>query len=181
MFKRRHTEQITTGMVLNNRYRLQHQLGEGGAGVVYKAEDEQLKRTIAIKLLMPGRGMSAEKLERFQGEARSVARLNHPNIITLYDYAEEHGLPYLVMEYIPGQDLWELDNQYAPNLMPFEESVPIADGILAALEYSHAHHVIHRDLKPENVMITPEKMVWWPAQRPIWPQSWRWANPATIA
>jgi predicted ATPase len=146
-------------MVLNNRYRLQHQLGEGGAGVVYKAEDEQLKRTIAIKLLMPGRGMSAEKLERFQGEARSVARLNHPNIITLYDYAEEHGLPYLVMEYIPGQDLWELDNQYAPNLMPFEESVPIADGILAALEYSHAHHVIHRDLKPENVMITPEKQV----------------------
>ncbi len=161
MFRRRSTppESITTGSLLNNRYRLQEMLGEGGAGVVYKAEDEQLKRTIAIKLLTGDVHMTAEKLERFRGEARSVARLNHPNIITLYDYSEEQGRPYLVIEYIPGQDLWELDNRYAPNLMPFEESVPIIDGILAALEYSHARHVIHRDLKPENVMITPDRQV----------------------
>ncbi|MDH3676627.1 MAG: protein kinase, partial [Anaerolineae bacterium] len=161
MFKRRHTEpqSIMSGSLLNGRYRLQEQLGEGGAGVVFKAEDIQLKRTIAIKLLMAEGQMTDDKLQRFQGEARSVARLNHPNIITLYDYAEEQGRPYLVIEYIPGEDLWELDNRYAPELMPLEESLPIVDGILAALEYSHAHHVVHRDLKPENVMITPDKVV----------------------
>jgi len=161
MFKRRHNEpqSITLGTLLDGRYRLQDQLGEGGAGVVYKAEDEQLKRTVAIKLLMGVDGMAPDKLARFQGEARSVARLNHPNIITLYDYAETQGRPYLVIEFIPGQDLWELDNQYAPSLMPFEQSLPIIDGIAAALEYSHTHHVIHRDLKPENVMITPDKQV----------------------
>jgi serine/threonine protein kinase/tetratricopeptide (TPR) repeat protein len=148
-----------SGSLLNGRYRLQEQLGEGGAGVVFKAEDIQLKRTIAIKLLMAEGQMTDDKLQRFQGEARSVARLNHPNIITLYDYAEEQGRPYLVIEYIPGEDLWELDNRYAPELMPLEESLPIVDGILAALEYSHAHHVVHRDLKPENVMITPDKVV----------------------
>ncbi len=160
MFKRWQTlPSISVGSLLNNRYRLLKQLGEGGAGVVYKAEDEQLKRDVAIKVLTGDGNMSGEKLARFRGEARSVARLNHPNIITLYDYAEEQGRPYLVIEYIPGQDLWELDNGYAPNLMPFEESVPIVDDILAALEYSHAHQVIHRDLKPENVMITPNKQV----------------------
>jgi tetratricopeptide (TPR) repeat protein len=150
---------ITVGALLNQRYRLQEQLGEGGAGIIFKAEDEQLKRTVAIKLLTGDGHLSGDKLERFRGEARSVARLNHPNIITLYDYAEEQGRPYLVIEYIPGQDLWELDNRHAPNLMPFEESLPIIDGIIAALEYSHAHHVIHRDLKPENVMITPDRQV----------------------
>lgn len=160
MFRRQHSPQIIkVGSLLNNRYRLQEQLGEGGAGIVFKAEDEELKRAVAIKILIGGEHMAGEKLERFRSEARSVARLNHPNIITLYDYAEEQGRPYLVIEYIPGQDLWELDNSYAPELMPFAKSVPIIDDILAALEYSHAHHVIHRDLKPENVMITPENQV----------------------
>jgi predicted ATPase len=160
MFRRRQRapQPITIGSVLDNRYRLQEQLGAGGAGVIYKAEDEQLKRTVAIKILLGG-GMDGSKLERFRGEARSVARLNHPNIITLHDYAEEQGQPYLVIEYIPGEDLWELDNNYAPDLMPIEEALPIIDGILAALEYSHAHQVIHRDLKPENIMITPEGQV----------------------
>lgn len=160
MFRRRQRapQPITIGSVLDSRYRLQEQIGEGGAGVIYKAEDEQLKRTVAIKVLLSG-GMDSGKLERFRGEARSVARLNHPNIITLYDYAEEQGQPYLVIEYIPGKDLWELDNNYAPDLMPFKEALPIVDGILAALEYSHTHHVIHRDLKPENIMITPDKQV----------------------
>ncbi|MCB9076429.1 MAG: protein kinase [Anaerolineaceae bacterium] len=150
---------ISVGTLLNNRYRLQTLLGEGGAGIIFKAEDEQLSREVAIKLLLSEGDISGDKLARFRGEARSVARLNHPNIITLYDYAEENGRPYLVIEYIPGMDLWELDNGYAPNLMPLAEALPIFDGILAALEYSHAHQVIHRDLKPENVMITPDKQV----------------------
>jgi predicted ATPase len=160
MFRRRSSPQpITIGSTLNNRYRLDEQLGEGGAGVVYKAEDMQLSRTVAIKILIGDRQMADEKLERFRSEARSVARLNHPNIITLYDYAEEGGRPYLVIEYIPGQDLWELDNSFAPGLMPVEKSVAIINDVLAALDYSHAHRVIHRDLKPENVMITPEDQV----------------------
>lgn len=161
MFKRRYTqpEPIAVGSVLNERYQLQEQLGEGGAGVVFKAKDRQLGRIVAIKVLLAGGAMDADKLARFKSEARSVARLNHPNIITLYDYAEQQGQPYLVIEYIPGQDLWELDNSYAPNLMPLEEALPIIDGILAALDYSHARHVIHRDLKPENVMITPDRQV----------------------
>lgn len=161
MFGQRQTtiKSITVGTVLNNRYRLQQQLGEGGAGIIFKAEDEQLNRTVAIKLLLNEGDITGDKLARFRGEARSVARLNHPNIITLYDYAEENGRPYLVIEYIPGMDLWELDNQQAPKLLPFEQALPIFDGILAALQYSHAHKVIHRDLKPENVMITPDEQV----------------------
>lgn len=161
MFKRHQSTRttITVGSLLNGRYRLLEQLGQGGAGVIYKAEDEQLKRIVALKVLHADGGMAADKLERFRSEARSVARLNHPNIVTLYDYAEQEARPYLVMEYVPGQDLWALDNSYAPNLMPFSLSLSIIDGILAALEYSHAHQVIHRDLKPENVMITPEGLV----------------------
>jgi tetratricopeptide (TPR) repeat protein len=157
--KRQPPPQIEVGSVLNDRYRLDEQLGAGGAGVVYRAEDLQLSRTVAIKVLIGEGHMSGDKLERFRSEARSVARLNHPNIITLYDYAEAQGRPYLVIEYIPGQDLWELDSSYAPDLMPLEQSIPITGDILAALEYSHSHHVIHRDLKPENVMITPDKQV----------------------
>ncbi len=158
MFGRQQSQPADNDL-LGGRYRLQKQLGEGGAGIIYQATDEQLGRVVAIKLLMSGAAMSADKQARFRSEARSVARLNHPNIVTLFDYIDTESQPYLVLEYIPGQDLWALDNSYSPNLMPFEVSLPIIDGILAALEYSHRHDVIHRDLKPENVMITPEMQV----------------------
>ena len=138
MFKQRQLTPppITPGLRLSNRYRLEEQLGEGGTGVIYKAKDEELGRVVAIKLLTAKGGLAGDKLKRFRSEARSVARLNHPNIVTLYDYAEaEEGWPYLVMEYIPGHDLWEVDNSYSPDLMPLTESLSIVDSILAALEY----------------------------------------------
>ncbi len=152
-------ETVTTGSVINGRYKIEKQLGQGGAGVVYKATDAQLARTVAIKVLNVEANMAADKLARFRSEARSVARLNHPNIVTLFDYSEEQGQPYLVMEYVPGQDLWALDNSFSPNLMPTEKVLTIVDDILAALEYSHQKSVIHRDLKPENVMVTPDGQV----------------------
>ena len=107
MFGRQRTTTPPPGpnSLLANRYRLLEKLGEGGAGVIYKAEDEQLGRVVAIKLLTAAT-MTVEKLTRFRSEARSVARLNHPNIVTLYDFADSKEQPYLVMEYIPGQDLW---------------------------------------------------------------------------
>ncbi len=160
IFKRQNAPvPITVGSILNNRYRLKKQLGQGGAGIVYQAEDEQLKRMVAIKVLTTTGNMAGDKLARFRSEAQSVARLNHPNIVTLYDIAEEQDQPYLVMEYIPGQDLWAFDNSFSPDLMPFKDALLIIDGILAALEYSHHHAVIHRDLKPENVMITPDQQI----------------------
>ncbi|MCB9418204.1 MAG: protein kinase [Ardenticatenaceae bacterium] len=140
---------------LKERYRLVEWVGEGSMGVVYRAHDETLDRQVAIKFLPPGHVSGSEASDRFLREARAVARLSHPNIMTLFDVDREDGWFYLVLEYIPGHDLHTiLTQKQAP--LPLNEALSVVRGTLAALGYAHNQGIIHRDLKPENIMLTPD-------------------------
>src|SRR2546425_10147180 len=134
-------------------YILLEPLGQGGMAVVYRARQESLDRTVAVKVLSENLAASTEFMERFRREARTAANLRHPNVITVHDFGEdERGVPYLVLEYIGGPTLADLmdvglDDQRIPDLL---------DQIAAGLDYAHAHGVIHRDIKPGNVLMTED-------------------------
>jgi serine/threonine protein kinase/DNA-binding NarL/FixJ family response regulator len=143
---------------LKNRYRLVQWLGGGSMGTVYRAHDETLDRDVAVKFLLPERVASKELLARFLREARAVARLSHPNIMTLYDVDCEGPWHYLVLEYVPGQNLHALMvDRGGP--FPLDEAVPLLRGVLEALAYAHARDLVHRDIKPENIMRMPNGRV----------------------
>ncbi len=128
-----------------SHYEIVEKLGEGGMGVVYKARDSRLGRTVAIKVV------NAEFTQRFEREARAIAALNHPHICTLYDVGEQEGAPYLVMEYVEGQPL--------KGPLAAGEALPYAIQICEALAAAHKAGIIHRDLKPDNVLLTAEGSV----------------------
>ena len=134
------------GTVLNQRYHLQAELGRGGMGVVYRSRDLLLDRDVAIKVLL-GAELGAAGSERLLKEARAVARLNHPNIVSVYDAGEAEGRFYVVMEYVEGVSLHEQPPQ------TLAEAISITRQVCAALDHAHAHGIIHRDIKPENVLI----------------------------
>ena len=146
--------------VLVNRtlahYRVLAQLGKGGMGEVYLAEDLRLRRRVALKVLPPDLAEEPRHLERFRREARSVAALNHPNIVTLYSVEEAEGLHFLVLEVVEGETLADL---LADGPLPLERLLPIARSLAEALEAAHSCGVIHRDLKPRNVMVSREGRV----------------------
>ena len=137
-------------------YILLEPLGHGGMAVVYRARQESLDRTVAVKVLSENLAASTEFMERFRREARTAANLRHPNVITVHDFGEdERGVPYLVLEYIEGPTLADLmdvglDDSRIPDLL---------DQIAAGLDYAHAHGVIHRDIKPGNVLTTEDGRV----------------------
>ncbi len=133
--------------ILNNRYQLDSERGRGGMGVVYKGRDLLLDREVAIKVLNKT-GLGTEGRVRLLREAQAVARLNHPNIITVYDAGEADGVPYIVMELLQGGSLYERRTQ------DLDELLEISQQVCAALEHAHAHGIIHRDLKPENIIVT---------------------------
>src|SRR3954452_6527792 len=135
--------------VIGGRYRLADVLGRGGMSEVWLAEDLELGRLVAIKLLAPNADNA-----RFEREARAVASLAHPNITQLYDYGEDGGRPYIVLEYVPGGTLEErLRSGSTPS---DDETFGIAAGIAAGLAHAHARGVVHRDLKPANVLFDEE-------------------------
>ncbi|RME47495.1 MAG: serine/threonine protein kinase, partial [Caldilineae bacterium] len=143
---------------LKDRYRLLEWLGEGSMGMVYRARDETLGRDVAIKFLLPKQIIGGEASARFLREARLVARLSHPNIMTLHDMGREGNWHYLVLEYIAGQDLHtRLVERGGP--LPVAEALHAARGLLEALAYAHQQGVIHRDIKPENILLTPDGRV----------------------
>jgi serine/threonine-protein kinase len=127
-------------------------------GIVYRAFDELLNREVAVKFLAAESFGSGEISDRFRREARAVARLSHPNIMMLYDLDQETSWRYLVLEYIPGQDL-EARRLERGGRLPAGEAVPIIQAVLEALAYAHAQGVIHRDIKPQNIMLTPKGQV----------------------
>jgi len=138
-------------------FRIEHELGRGGAGVVYLAHDTKLDRSVAIKSLPPEVKDNPKALSRFTREARVLASLNHPNIATIHEVLERaEGLSYLVLEYIPGQTLAE---RITKGPLKLEETLTIALQIAEALAAAHEHDVIHRDLKPGNIKITPKGKV----------------------
>ena len=134
------------GQLVNDRYRLDAELGRGGMGTVYRAHDTLLERDVAIKVLS-NTGLGTEGRARLLREAQAVARLNHPNIVTVYDAGETDGTPFIVMELVAGETLRHIPT---PTLA---ETLTYARQICAALEHAHAHGIIHRDLKPENVIV----------------------------
>ncbi|HEY5838633.1 MAG TPA: protein kinase [Pyrinomonadaceae bacterium] len=137
---------FATGDVLRGRYRLESQIGRGGMGVVYRATDLQLHRTVAVKVI--SENSSADARERLIREARAAAALNHPHIVSVYDVGEAKGLPFFVMELVDGQSL--------SRMPPADLSRVIEIGlqICAALEHAHTNEIVHRDLKPDNVLIS---------------------------
>jgi serine/threonine-protein kinase len=138
-------------------FRIEQELGRGGAGVVYLAHDTKLDRSVAIKSLPPEVKDNPKALSRFTREARVLASLNHPNIATIFEELEEvEGQIYLVLEYVPGQTLAE---RIAKKPLKLEEALTIALQIAEAVAAAHEHDVIHRDLKPGNIKITQEGKV----------------------
>ncbi len=142
------------GMLLSNRYRLDAQVGTGGMSTVYRAFDQTLERQVAIKLLHRQIADDPDQLERFSREARAVAQLSHPHIVTVIDAGEEDGRPYIVFEFVDGETLKERIRRDGP--MPVDEAVAYAIEIARALGYAHQRNIVHRDVKPQNVLIDEE-------------------------
>jgi serine/threonine protein kinase len=144
--------------LIGARYRLHHVLGRGSMGIVWAAHDEVLRRDVAVKEVLRPPGMSdgeAEVLrERTMREARSVARLSHPNLVTLYDVVQLDGEPYVVMELVPSSSLADLIRQRGP--LTLEQGAAVADAVAAALESAHRAGITHRDVKPGNVLIADD-------------------------
>src|SRR5581483_738652 len=138
---------------LIGHYRLLEQVGEGGMGVVYRAHDQRLGRDVALKLLPPAAFNDENARKRFHKEARVLARLNHPNIATVFDFDSQNGIDFLVTEYIPGETL---ASRLAAGTISTNEvlrlGMQLADGLAAA----HEAGVLHRDLKPANLQLTPD-------------------------
>lgn len=138
--------------VFNGRYELHRRLGRGGMAEVFLARDLQLDRPVAVKVLFTEYANDPAFVARFRREAQAAANLNHPNIVSVYDWGQEHGTYYIVMEYVDGPTLAELirrDGAVDP-----ERAIDIADDVASALGHAHARGVLHRDIKPGNILIS---------------------------
>ena len=139
-----------------SHYRILAQIGAGGMGVVYKAYDEQLEREVALKVLLPGLLAEEGARKRFRKEALALARLNHPNIATIFEFGNEGGADFLVTEYIPGITL---DMKLSAGALGVEETVRLGTQLATGLAAAHEQGLIHRDLKPGNLRVTPDGLL----------------------
>ena len=143
--------------VFNGRYELHRRLGRGGMAEVFLARDLQLGRPVAVKVLFPQHAADPAFVERFRREAQAAANLNHPNIVSVYDWGQEHGTYFIVMEYVDGQSL--ADTLRAKGPLAPGSAVEVATDVAAALGVAHAAGVLHRDIKPGNILVTPSGLV----------------------
>jgi tetratricopeptide (TPR) repeat protein len=141
----------TVRVTLARDYELLSQLGRGGMGIVYLAYQQRLKRKVAYKVLTQLGYLDSEALERFQGEAEVLAKLQHPNIVAIYDYGAWHDTPYIAMEYLPGGSLAEKLRRQRPSP---RESAQLIVTITRAIGHAHSQNIIHRDLNPGNILLT---------------------------
>src|SRR4029079_13207427 len=137
-------------------YEILSALGAGGMGEVYRARDTKLDRSVAIKILPEAFAADAERVSRFQREARVLASLNHPHIAAIYGLEDAERVKALVMELVEGEDLAQ---RLARGAVPLDEALPIAKHIAEALEAAHEQGIIHRDLKPANVKVRTDGTV----------------------
>ncbi len=142
------------GTVLSGRYRLEAKLGSGGMSTVYLARDTTLDRPVAVKVMHREMSEQADQLERFRQEARAVAKLSHPNVVSVIDAGEDGGYPYIVFEYVEGETLKARINRVGP--LDVQEALAYAIEIARGLTVAHARKMVHRDIKPQNVLIDAE-------------------------
>ena len=140
------------------RYEIEKELGKGAMGVVYYGKDPKIGRVVAIKTMALAQEFEADELqdvkERFFREAETAGRLNHPNIVSIYDAGEEHDLAYIAMEFLKGKDLVPFTKP--DNLLPLPKVMSIVARVADALDYAHKQNVVHRDIKPANIMYDPD-------------------------
>lgn len=141
---------------LNDRYRIERLVGNGGMANVYQAYDEILNRTVAIKILRTEFSHDEQFIRRFEREAHAATSLNHPNIVAVYDVGEEEAIYYIVMEYIDGMTLKTFCEGRA---LPVTKAIDIISQICDAIDHAHAHRIIHRDIKPQNMLIREDGTV----------------------
>jgi len=139
-------------------YKILKKLGEGGMGVVYKAEDMKLKRTVALKFLPLDVAGDDELRKRFINEAQTASALNHPNICTIYS-AEDDDQPFIAMEFVQGKELREIVGAYNYTPLPVDEIINYATQIAEGLQAAHKNSITHRDIKPANIMVTDDGLV----------------------
>ncbi|HEX4945947.1 MAG TPA: serine/threonine-protein kinase, partial [Blastocatellia bacterium] len=139
-----------------DHYEIIAPLGKGGMGEVYRARDKRLNRAVAIKVLPSEVAYDADRLRRFEQEAMATSALNHPNILTVYDFGNYAGNPYLVMELLDGE---ELRAQLDEGALPVRKAIEYAQQIAAGLAAAHEKNIVHRDLKPENLFVTKDGRV----------------------
>jgi beta-lactam-binding protein with PASTA domain/predicted Ser/Thr protein kinase len=140
--------------VFDGRYRVVRKLGTGGMANVYLAEDQELGRSVAIKMLDERHSQDEQFVERFRREAKNAAGLSHPNIVSIYDRGQAEGTYYIAMEYLEGRSLKELLVTRGPT--PLAVAIDYTRQILAALGFAHKHGIVHRDIKPHNVVVAPD-------------------------
>lgn len=143
----------------NDRYEIREKLGEGGMAVVYKAIDKVLEREVAMKFLPEGVTQAATSYDLFEREAKSAAAINHPNIITIYDFGQLENRPFICMELLDGISMDTLIQKMPNNRLPLNAFFEIFDELLSALETAHGRGLVHRDVKPSNMMLTRQKLL----------------------
>jgi serine/threonine-protein kinase len=143
------------GRTLGNRYKIERLLGQGGMSAVYKAHDPNLKRVVAIKLIHEHLSTDPSFVQRFESEAAAVASLRHPNIVQVFDFNNDGGVYYMVLEYIEGETLQDRMKRLSDDgqQLSLAEAIKIITHIADAVNYAHQHAMIHRDIKPANIML----------------------------
>ena len=139
------------GDVLVDRYELEELVGTGGMSSVYRAHDRLLARKVALKVLHEHHGGDEASVERFRREARAVASLSHPNVVTVIDRGEHAGRQFIVFEYVEGENLKRLVQRSGP--LPVEQALELVIQVAHGLSFAHREGLVHRDVKPQNVLV----------------------------
>src|SRR5580700_5260736 len=150
-------EPVEAQRVFSNRYELTHLIARGGMAQVYRAHDRLLDRPVALKVLFPELSVDRAFVKRFRREAQAAANLSHPNIVPVFDWGEDNGAYFIVMEFVDGRALSAVLRESGP--LPPQQSATIAAHVASALAFAHRHGVVHRDVKPGNVLIMADGVV----------------------